>query len=304
MEFLIHLPVKLIGGMLVKFFSKTKLPAKDSDKKPADEMSFFEHLDELRGHIFRSLIWISLFAVGGFIWKDLLFRELIFAPRYPDFWTYKILCKVSHLFGMGEALCITPPQFNVQAVEFGELFTTHMKVAFLMGVILAIPFIFLEIWKFIKPGLYPNERKAARGFVVICSSLFLIGVLFGYFIISPFSVTFLAGYQIEGAISAPSLASYVNYMVMFTLPVGLVFQLPIVVYFLSKIGIVTPDFMKNYRRHAIVIIFIVAAVVTPPDVVSQMLVATPLLILYELSIVVSARTIKQQELKEKAAENN
>ncbi|MFT5385639.1 MAG: sec-independent protein translocase protein TatC [Saprospiraceae bacterium] len=170
-----------------------------------------------------------------------------------------------------------------------------------MGIVFGFPYIFWEFWRFIKPGLYPDEKKAARGVVFVCSFLFITGVCFGYFIISPFAITFLVGYDL-GAISTPSLASYVDYMTMFTLPVGIVFELPVVVYFLTKIGLVTPSFLKSYRKHAFVIIIILAAVITPPDVITQFLVGIPLYILYEISIVISKRVVAKQEAQEEKEE--
>ena len=165
----------------------------------------------------------------------------------------------------------------------------------MIGIVVSFPYIFWEIWRFIKPGLYVKEQKAARGMVTICSGLFLTGVLFGYYIISPFAITFLAGYEIEGVVAMPALSSYINYMTMFTLPVGIVFELPIVVFFLSKIGLVTPEFMKSYRRHAVILILILAAIITPPDVITQVLVGMPLYVLYEISIVISRRVVNKQK---------
>ncbi|MBT8190701.1 MAG: twin-arginine translocase subunit TatC, partial [Bacteroidia bacterium] len=162
------------------------------------------------------------------------------------------------------------------------------------GIILAFPYTFWEIWRFIKPGLYPNEKKAARGVVTICSLLFLTGVLFGYYVISPFAITFLAGYSVSPeVVSSPTLASYVSYMTMFTVPTGLLFELPIVVYFLSIVGILTPSFMRTYRRHSIVMIFLLAAIITPPDITTQFLIGIPIIFLYEISIFISARAHKK-----------
>jgi sec-independent protein translocase protein TatC len=286
--------------MLKKFISrksKTATPNDADSTNPAGEMSFLDHLEELRWHIVRSLAWILVTSVAAFIAKDFIFGKIIFAPRYPDFLSYRVLCDLAKSIGMAEALCFSPPDFEVQAVGFGELFTSHIKVSFFVGLLTAIPLIFWEVWRFIKPGLYDKERNAASGFVGICSLLFMVGVLFGYYVIAPFAVTFLSGYEIVGAKSAPTLDSYVNYMVMFTIPVGLIFELPILVYLLSKIGIVTPEFMRTYRRHAIIIILLVAAIVTPPDVMTQMLVGIPLIMLYEISILVSARVVKKQKLE-------
>ncbi len=249
------------------------------------EMSFLEHLEELRWHIIRSIISIVLFAIVVFALKDFVFNKIIFAPRYADFWTYRFFCWIS------ETTCFSPPDFKLLPREVGEQFFTHLKVSFWLGLIASFPYIMWEIWRFIKPGLYKSEQKAARGMVLICSLLFFSGVLFGYVVISPFAITFLVGYSVGAdVISSPTLASYVNYMTMFTIPVGLVFELPIVVYFLSRIGLLTPEYMKRYRKHAIIIILILAAIITPPDVVTQFLIGIPIFILYEISIVVSRRT--------------
>ncbi len=265
------------------------------------EMGFLEHLEELRWHIIRSGGWILSFAVIAFMAKDFVFGTLLFGPKNQDFFSYRMLCKFSNAIGVGDRLCMVPPEFQLQAVEFGELFTSHLKVSFFVGFAAAFPFVLWEFWKFIKPGLYEKEQKAARGFVFVCSLLFMIGACFGYFVIAPFAVTFLAGYEIEGVLAQAALSSFVNYMVMFTIPVGLVFELPILIYFLSKIGLVTPEFMKTYRRQAFVVILIAAAIITPPDVITQFLVGIPLFFLYEISIFISARVVKNQEKAEAEA---
>jgi len=178
--------------------------------------------------------------------------------------------------------------------ELGEQFFTHLKVSIWLGIIISFPYIFWEMWRFIKPGLYAKEQKAARGIVFVCSFLFLLGVLFGYYVISPFAITFLAGYSIATeVVSSPTLSSYVNYMTMFTVPTGIIFELPVVVYFLSRIGLVTPEFMKKYRRHAVIVILIFAAIITPPDVITQFLIGIPVFILYEISIHISRRAAKK-----------
>lgn len=271
----------------------------DSYKMTAGkEMSFLDHLEELRWHIIRAAASIFVFGIIAFIAKDFVFHTIVFGPKYPDFYTYKAICNLSNSIGMGDAMCFYPPDFTFITPIFGELFIQHIKVSVMLGVIASFPYIFWEIWRFIKPGLYVKEQNAARGMVVICSGLFLTGVLFGYYIIAPFAITFLAGYEIEGVVAMPALSSYINYMTMFTLPVGIVFELPIVVYFLSKIGLVTPEFMKSYRRHAAVLILIVAAIITPPDVVTQVLVGMPLYVLYEISIVISRRVVNKQKLEQ------
>jgi sec-independent protein translocase protein TatC len=170
-----------------------------------------------------------------------------------------------------------------------------MYVSFWLGVIVAFPYIFWEFWRFISPGLHEHERKSVRGVVFVCTFLFLLGVLFGYYIIAPFSINFLAGFTLDGLEVAPTLDSYVTYMTMFTIPTGLIFQMPIAAYFFARMGLIGTAFLREYRRHAIVVILIIAAIITPPDIVSQTLVAIPLLLLYEVSILVVAFVQRQRE---------
>ena len=265
---------------------------KQDDEK---EMSFFDHLEELRWHIVRSVLAILAVAIAAFIAKDFVFNTLIFGPKRPDFISYVLLCNFSHWAGIGETLCIAPPDFQFVTPNFGEPFLVHIKVSLVLGVIGAIPFIFWEVWKFVKPGLYERERQLTRYAVGICSALFLMGVLFGYYVVSPFAVSFLAGYNLPGVTPFPSLGSYISYLVMLTMPTGLVFELPVAVYVLAKLGLVSSSFMKSYRRHAIVVIVILASIITPPDVFSQTLISIPLILLYELGIVIAKRVEKQEK---------
>ena len=258
-------------------------------------MSFFEHIEELRRHILRSVMAIAVVAVVCFIFIDFIFNKIVFGPRNPNFPTYWFMCKASHLIGLGDKMCFQPVKFEIITRQLGEVLMQNMYVAFWLGVIGAFPIILWEFWKFIQPGLLETEQKVIRGVVGICSALFLLGVVFGYFVIAPFSINFLAGYTLEGVSVSPTLDSYVTYMTMFTIPTGLVFEMPIVIYFLTKIGIVGPTFLRTYRRHAVVVILIVAAIITPPDVVSQTIVAIPLYVLYEISILVSQRERRRQE---------
>ncbi len=259
------------------------------------EMSFLDHLEELRWHLIRAGASVVVFAIGAFVARDFVFHTVIFGPKRPDFIFYRAVCSLSERLGLGEQLCLRPPDFDFVTPDFAEIFLTHLKASIFIGIALAMPYIFWELWRFIRPGLLPKEKRAARGFVFVSSGLFMAGLAFGYFIIAPFAVTFLAGYQIEGVQATPALASYVNYMMMFTIPTGLVFQLPIVVYFLSKVGLVTPEFMRKYRRHAFVVILILAAAITPPDMITQLLIGMPLYVLYEISISISKRVQKQSE---------
>lgn len=262
------------------------------------EMSFFDHLEELRSHIMRALLAIVAAGITLYIFKDWVFETVIFGPSRKDFISYKVFCAISQNLGIGKALCMEPPDFKMQAIGFGESFITTIRVSFLGGIVVAFPFIVNEFWKFIRPGLYEKEQRAARGMVLICTVLFLLGVFFGYFILAPFATNFLLGYTIPGVENVPTLVSLINYMVMFILPAGLVFELPIIVYFLSKIGLVSPEGMRKYRRHAIIVILISAGIITPPDVVTQTLLSIPLFLLYEVSIFVSARVHSKQAEKE------
>ncbi len=260
----------------------------EESKKKSDEMSFLEHLEALRWHILRSFVAIIVVAIGVFMAKDFVFNQVIFAPKRGDFITYRVICSIS------DFLCFQPKDFEILTRDLGEQFIVHLKSSFWLGLIIAFPYVFWQFWKFVKPGLYEKEQKVTRGVVFICSLLFTFGVLFGYFIISPFAISFLSSYDV-GATSAPTLASYINYMTMFTIPAGIVFELPIVVYFLAKLGVVGPVTMRKYRRHSIVIILIMASVITPPDMVTQILIAFPLFFLYEVSIVIAKRVQAKRE---------
>lgn len=259
------------------------------------EMSFFDHIEELRRHILRSVMAIAIVGVICFLNKDFIFNTLMFGPRNADFPTFRVLCSLSHQFGWGESMCFQPVPFKIITRQLGEVIMQHMYVSFWLGFIGAFPFVLWEFWKFLRPGLLESEQKSVRGVVGVCSVLFLIGVSFGYFVIAPFSINFLAGYTLEGAEVSPTLDSYVTYMTMFTIPIGLVFEMPIVAYFLAKIGLVGYRSLQIYRRHAVVAILIVAAIITPPDVVSQTIVAIPLYVLYEVSILVAKRVQRKRE---------
>jgi sec-independent protein translocase protein TatC len=260
------------------------------------EMSFMDHLEELRWHIIRSLVAIVIGGIVLFIFRDWYFNKVILGPAFNDFASYKWFCDLSHSIGAGEALCMTLPSFQIQAVAFAEQFITTIKLCFIGGFVISFPFVFYEIWKFVAPGLYPKEKAATKGVVFVCSALFLMGILFGFFIVAPFAVNFLMGFTASDVVANnPTLSSFVLYMVMFTLPAGLIFELPIVVYFLAKMGIVTPEGMRKYRRHSVIGILLLAAILTPPDVVTQFLIGIPLYILYEISILVAARMAKKYQ---------
>jgi sec-independent protein translocase protein TatC len=257
------------------------------------EMSFLDHLEELRKRLFRAMIPVAIMTTVAFVYMDKIFKYVIVAPAKPDFWTYRMLCKMS------AELCVDKIDFALQSRTLTGQFTMYMTAAFVTGFILAFPFVFWQIWKFVQPALNPNERKNAQGGIFFVSSLFFIGILFGYYIVSPLSINFLANFKLDDSIvNQFDVTSYISMLLMMVLGCGLIFQLPVVVYILSKLGIVTPGFMRKYRRHAIVVILVVAGILTPsPDVLSQLLVGTPMIILYELSIFISAAIDRQRRIK-------
>ena len=278
-------------------------PTKSTER----EMSFVEHLEELRQHIIRSLIAIMVAAVAIFYATDFVFNQVIFAPIRPEFATYRFLCWFSETVGMGSAMCYNPSNIKIITLTMGEPFTLHLTICFFGGLIVAFPYILWEVWRFISPGLYIKERRAAQNLVGVGSFLFLTGVAFGYFIIAPFGINFLVNYTLPLVNTGGSQVqanSYINYMLMFTIPTGLVFELPIIVYYMARVGLLTPQIMREYRRHAIVIILIIAALITPPDVVTQIFVTIPVYVLYELSIGIAARQAKLLAIRDAADAEN
>lgn len=269
-------------------------------KKNTSEMTFLDHLEELRWLLIRSTLAIFIMAGVAFSFSDFIFDEIIFGPKDPNFITYHWFCEASKLFGAeGEGFCNNKINFDVQSRVMSGQFNAHLWTSFTAGFILAFPFVLWELWKFISPALYDKEKKNAKLFLAISSFLFFLGVLFGYFIITPLSINFLAGYQVSTQIHNDiDLDSYISLIRSTTLSCGLVFELPIVMFFLSKLGIVTPTFLRKYRKHSIVVILIIAAIVTPPDIISQVIVTIPLLILYELSIFISAGVLKSKQKNE------
>ncbi|MTB53662.1 twin-arginine translocase subunit TatC [Lewinella sp. W8] len=271
----------------------------DDDGKPVlpeeKEMSFVDHLEELRWHVMRSLIAIAIAGVVLFIFREWYFRYVLFGTNYDDFPSYQFFCWLSGQLNAGEALCMTGPNVPIQAVQFGEQFITAVKMSFVGGFVIAFPYVFYEIWSFIRPGLYKEEQKATRGVIFICSVLFFMGVAFGYFVIAPFGTNFLMGFEVGGAVNQPQMGSMISFMVMFTLPAALIFELPIVIHFLARFGMVTAEGMRKYRKHSFIGILVLASLLTPPDVVTQILIALPLYVLYELSVFVAKRAQKKYE---------
>lgn len=265
-----------------------------------ESMSFMQHLDALRWHLVRSAIVIVIFGVTLFCFNDFLFDTVIFGPLKQDFISYRALCALGYHVGAGDVMCMTIKAPHLQTLSASEQFFTHMWIALVGGIILAFPFVLYELWKFIKPALKDNESSPAKWFVIVASILFLIGIFFGYFLLFPMSYNFLISYQVSASgivVTNNTLDDYISLISTMTLVAGIVFEMPIIVYFLSRLGLLTADFMRKYRKYAVVIILIVSAVITPsPDVTSQMVVAIPMYLLYEISIFVSAYVVKKNKL--------
>jgi len=264
-------------------------------KEEKAEMSFMEHLEELRWHIIRSILAITVTFTIAFVFRQFIFDQIILAPKNPEFITNSFFCSLAQKWHT-ESLCINQKKMQLINITMAGQFNTHMKISLVLGLILAFPYIFYEFWKFVAPALYPKERKVARGTVFATAFLFLLGVLFGYFILIPLSIHFLNTYIVsEQVINQINLMSYISTISMLALASGITFELPMLMYFLTKIGIISPSFLRKYRRHAIIVIFIIAAIITPPDVFSQTLVALPLLLLYEIGIFISAAVYKKKQ---------
>lgn len=268
-----------------------------------EEMSFLQHLEVFRWHLIRSVIAILVVSVVVFLNKSFFFDVIIFGPKQDHFVTFRILCQLSEslynlfpqLIKTKEAICIGQDMPELQNISMAGQFMTHIIVSVIGGIILSFPYVFWELWRFIEPALRQNEKKNARGVVFFTSSLFFLGVVFAYYIIVPLSVNFFINYNISSeVINLPTLSTYISTVTTIVLACGFVFELPIVVYFLTKVGLLSPSFMKKYRKHALVGALILSAIITPPDVFSQCLVAVPILFLYELSIMVS-RVVQKKE---------
>ena len=267
------------------------------------EMSFIDHLEALRWHITISVIVWLVIAITLFMKIDWIFDHIIFAPAESDFITYRGLCNLSHYLKLGDALCMPPVNIQLQGNTISGPFMSAISIAMIGGLIVAFPYLFWELWKFIKPALSPKELKYSRGSIFWVSLCFFLGAIFGYFLLAPFTFNFLANFTLgtKGAYKyMPTLDDYIDTLNDIILGCGLSFELPILAYVLAKIGLITSAFLRKYRKYAFVIILIVAAIITPsPDWTSQIIVAVPLLLLYEISVIIAARVDKENEQKEK-----
>jgi len=260
------------------------------------EMSFLGHLEELRWHLVRSASAIIILAVVFFVYSEQVYDYFLLAHIQPDFITYKVFCDFFNFFGLDSAFChVSFADKKLQSIEVTSQLMNSLWSSIILGLIIAFPYLLWEMWRFVAPGLTQNERNKSRGFIFIASLLFFIGVWFSFYVIAPISIHFLYNFQISDNIENNfTLQSHISLVTNLLLGISIIFELPVVIYFLAKIGLITPEFLKKYRKHALVIVLIIAAIITPPDVASQIIVTIPILILYEIGIVVSRRVIKNQ----------
>lgn len=262
-------------------------------------MSFIDHLEALRWHVIRSLLAILVAAIAFFINIDWIFDHVIMGPTRNNFITYRALCSLSHKLGMGESLCLPPMELNLQVTSVSGTFMSSITIAVVGGLIVALPYVFWEVWKFVKPALKPEELNHTRGVIFWVSFFFFVGAAFGYFLLAPFTFNFLANYNIgtQGILQyKPMLSDYLDSLIDITLGAGLAFELPMASWVLARMGLITPSFLRTYRKYAYVALLVIAAIITPsPDWGSQLIVVVPLVLLYELSIIIAARVTRKQE---------
>ncbi|MEX0287831.1 MAG: twin-arginine translocase subunit TatC [Flavobacteriaceae bacterium] len=269
-------------------------------KQDPNEMSFLDHLEVLRWHLIRSVVAVVLIGCVAFLMREFIFDIIIFGPKKMSFPTYRALCEIATSVGIDSDFCKDKLPFTIQSRLMSGQFSAHIWTSIWAGFIIGFPYVLYEMWKFISPGLHPNERKHSRGFILVASLLFFLGVLFGYYVVAPLSINFLGSYQVsEEVLNEFDLGSYIAAVRTSVIACGILFELPIIIYFLTKVGLVTPTILKKYRKIALVMVLILAAVITPPDVTSQIIVAFPVLILYQVSIYISKVVLRRQEKKEK-----
>lgn len=261
-------------------------------------MSFLDHLEELRWHLIRASLAVVVAGAVAFLAKGFIFDVLLFGPTNADFFTYDILCRLSTMVGIEGGFCFEEMPFTIQSRTMGGQFSAHVWTSITAGFIISFPYVLYEFWRFISPGMYDNERNTARGFIFISSVLFFLGVLFGYYLVTPLSINFLGKYQVSDVVlNEFDIGSYISLVRSSVIACGLIFELPIIIYFLTKIGLVTPEFLRKYRKFALVIVLIISAIITPPDILSQIIVAIPVLVLYEISIIIAKIVTKKEERK-------
>ena len=272
--------------------------------KSPDEMSFLDHLEELRWHLIRSVVAVVIIACVAFTMRGFIFDTILFGPKNLDFPTYRFFCNIATFFGIDSEFCGDSLPFTIQSRLMAGQFSAHIWTSIWVGFIVGFPYVLWELWRFISPGLKDNEKKYSRGFIFVASFLFFLGVLFGYYVVAPLSINFLGTYQVSAEVTNEiDLGSYVGTVRAAVIACGIMFELPIIIFFLTKVGLVTPEILKKYRKIALVIVLILSAVITPPDVASQIVVAIPVLILYQVSIYISKLVLKREAKKEKEFKN-
>ena len=272
----------------------TDKPSKQLPKKQAKELSFWDHLDVLRFTLMRSAIVVIIIAIGAFFFTRFIYDSVILGPMNPNFISNQLFCQLSEIVHI-PSLCINQQIVDLNNFEMAGQFMSNILIVSVAGLIIAMPYILTEMWLFIRPALTLNERKGTRGFVFVTTVLFLIGISFGFFVVTPLAVNFLLNWTISPDIhNTIRLGSYIRTVVMTSLSAGLVFELPVIIYFLARAGLVTKSLLREYRKHAIVAFFILSAIITPPDMISQFLVAMPLIGLYEISIIITGRVERKR----------
>lgn len=258
-------------------------------------MSFWEHLEELRWHLLRSVIILVVLGIGAFIMRKFIFDVIILSPREPDFISYRAMCALGKWLS-SDALCIDSTPLEIINIQMSGQFLVHIYVSLMVALVVAFPYLLWEIWSFIRPALLPKEEKYSKGVVFFSTVLFIIGMTFSYFLVVPLTINFFSSYQVSETVeNTITLSSYISTVVSLTLATGIIFELPIIVFFLTKVGILTPAFMKKNRKYVFVLLLTLSAIITPPDVFSQVLVTIPLMLLYEMSIVISGRVERKKE---------
>ncbi len=261
-----------------------------------NQMSFLAHLEALRWHLVRSTAAIFICGIVLFVFKTTVYNEFLLAHLNSEFATYQWFCDVFKVFGIESNFCGVQFPQKLQSLSLTNQLMNAIWSSLILGLIISFPYVLWELWKFISPGLHKNERKKSKGFLFITSLLFFVGVLFSFYVIVPMSVYFFYHFEITDTIQNNfTLSSYISMVTNTILGVSIVFELPVLIYFLTKLGLITPSFLKTYRKHALVVVLLLAAIITPPDVASQVIVSIPIMILYEVSIYVSKFVVKKQE---------
>jgi sec-independent protein translocase protein TatC len=265
------------------------------------EMSFIEHLDVLRGHLFKSALAVAVGAILVAIYNKFIFQKILMGPTKADFPTYTLLCKLSQRLGLGNKLCMTKISINMQSNSPAGQFGVYFNIILIGGFILAFPYVFWQFWRFTKPALTNKELKNTRGVIFWVSLLFFTGVFFGFFVIAPYTINFFAKFTLDDSIqNLWTIANYFNLIVPLILGAGLAFQLPLVIFFLAKVGVVSAKYLRSIRKYAIVTMLILAGIITPPDMISQIVCTVPLMILYEVGVLLCVKVEKKQKQEEAA----